>query len=177
MSKISINGWSVIPRWGHPMLDTKFIPGTSRRITMRKDVLPYFLAFAADYHKWIAPIDTGTFDDWSYHPPRTGRASNKISDHSSGTALDLNATREGAQRASNKQWWARAQKKRALRRLRNIYGLLAWGGDYKNFYDPMHWYLKPYSNINQVREAMKRLGITPDGVRRNNRFGRPIKVK
>lgn len=144
---------------------------------MRKDVLPYFLAFAADYHKWIATIDTGTFDDWSYHPPRTGRASNKISDHSSGTALDLNATQEGAQRQSNKQWWARAQKKRALTRLRRIYPLLAWGGDYKNFYDPMHWYLQPRSNISQVNEAIQRMAITSDGVRRNNRFGKPIKVK
>jgi hypothetical protein len=177
MSKISINGWPVIPKWGDYRLATATIPGTTRRITMRKDVLPYFLAFAADYHKWIAPIDTGTFDDWSYHPPRTGRASNKISDHSSGTALDLNATLEGAQRESNKAWWGRMQKKRALSRLRKIYDLLSWGGDYKNFYDPMHWYLKPGSNLAQVRGAMQRLGISEDGVRRNNRLGKPIKVK
>jgi hypothetical protein len=129
---------------------------------LRKDVGPYLIAFASEYHKLIQPIDVGTFDDWAWAPVRTGNASSKISDHCGGVAIDLNATKEGSQSKSN-VWWARHPlKAAAMRRLLKKYRLLEWGGDYKNFWDPMHLVIKE-PNVAQVKREMLRLGITPSG--------------
>ena len=161
----TINGWKVIDKGNSPMLKLFTVPGTKRKLLLRKDVGPYLVAFAADYHKQIAPIDEGTFDDWAWAPPRKGNASSKISDHCGGVAIDLNATKEGSQSKSN-VWWAKHPIKAArMRRLLHKYTLLEWGGNYKNFYDPMHLVIKK-PDVAAVRAEMKRLGITPTGRQR-----------
>lgn len=158
----TIKGWDVIPTMGDKRMKLFTIPGTKRKMRLRKDVGPYLVAFAAEYHRVIAPIDKGTFDDWAWTAPRKGRASSRISDHCGGVAIDLNATKEGSQSKSN-TWWAR-HPVRALRmkRLLRQYKLLEWGGNYKNFYDPMHLVIKKPS-VAAVRAEMKKLGILPSG--------------
>jgi hypothetical protein len=144
------------------MLRLFTIPGTKRKMRLRKDVGPYLVAFASEYHKLIAPIDKGTFDDWAWAPVRTGRASTRVSDHCGGVAIDLNATKEGSQSKSN-TWWVRHPiKARRMRRLLRKYRLLEWGGDYKRFYDPMHLVIKS-PDVKGVGDEMKRLRITPSG--------------
>ena len=49
-----------------------------------------------------------------------------------------------------------------MKRLLNQYKLLEWGGNYRNFYDPMHFVIKTPS-VAAVKAEMKRLGITPTG--------------
>lgn len=162
MSKTTINGWPVIASGNDERLRLFTIPGTKRKLRLRRDVGPYLVAFAAEYHQQIAPIDEGTFDDWAWSPVRDGRASSKISDHCAGVAIDLNATKEGSQSKSN-TWWVRHPVKAArMRRLLKKYHLLEWGGDYKRFYDPMHLVIKN-PNAKQVRAEMKQLGITAAG--------------
>jgi hypothetical protein len=161
MSK-TINDWPVIKNMNDPLLRLFTIPGTKRRMRLRKDVGPYLVAFASEYHKQIAPIDVGTFDDWAWTAVRTGNASSKISDHCGGVAIDLNATKEGSQSKRN-TWWVRHPLKAvAMRRLLRKYKLLEWGGDYKNFWDPMHLVIKQ-PNVAQVKAEMKKLGITATG--------------
>ncbi len=158
----TIKGWPVIKSYADPMLRNFLVPGTKRNLKLRKDVGPYLIAFASEYHTQIAPIDVGILDDWAYHPPRKGNASDKISDHSGGVAIDLNATKEGSQSKSN-VWWARHPIKAArMKALLRKYKLLEWGGNYKNFYDPMHLVIKTPS-VDLVKLDMKRLGITASG--------------
>jgi hypothetical protein len=158
----TIKGWPVIAHMNSPMLKLFTVPGTKRKMRLRRDVGPYLIAFAAEYHKEIAPIDQGTFDDWAWAPVRSGRASSKISDHCAGVAIDLNATKEGSQSKSN-TWWVRHPIKAArMRQLLRKYRLLEWGGDYKNFYDPMHLVIKTPDEAAVIRE-IRRLGITPTG--------------
>lgn len=158
----TINGWPVIKSYADPILRNFRVPGTKRDLKLRKDVGPYLIAFASEYHTQIAPIDQGILDDWAYHPPRKGNASNKISDHSGGVAIDLNATKEGSQSKSN-VWWARHPIKAArMKALLRKYNLLEWGGTYKNFYDPMHLCLNT-NDVAKVKAEMKRLGITASG--------------
>lgn len=158
MSK-TIHGWDVINGWGDARLETFKIPGTRRKMTLRYDVGPYLIAFAAEYHKLVMPIDTGAFDDWSYHPPRLGRASSSISDHSGGVAIDLNAVGEGRQGRRLSWFLAHPIKYANLRRLLRKYKLLEWGGDYKNFVDPMHFTFKYGVNAATVKAEIRRLGI------------------
>jgi len=171
----SINGWPVLdnPAWGDPRLATKPIPACpTRKLTMNKDVLPLFLAFASDYHREIAPLDTGALDDWSYDY-RIARASGSWSDHSSGTAIDLNASKEGGLGYGPLAWWKQGKRALTARRLKRRYKVLMWGGakdlggDYylANDTDWMHWALKPGTTPGQVQAVIAELGITKDGVR------------
>ena len=162
MTRTTINGWPVISSGNDPKLKLFTVPGTKRKLRLRADVGPYLVAFASEYHKLIAPIDEGTFDDWAWAPVRTGRASSRISDHCGGVAIDLNATKEGSQSKSN-TWWVRHPVKAArMRRLLRKYRLLEWGGDYKRFYDPMHLVIRT-PDVAAVRKEMRRLGISPAG--------------
>lgn len=163
-AKLTIHRWPVIEGYDSALLRHFTVPGTKRRMLLRSDVGPYLVAFASEYHRLIAPIDTGTFDDWAYHPPRKGRASSQISDHSGGVAIDLNATKEGAQNRSNVTWWRHPVRALRLRKLRKKYHLLEWGGDYRNFYDPMHWTFNYGVDKAKVMAEIKRLGISKAGV-------------
>lgn len=158
----TIKGWDVIPNVSDKRLKLFTIPGTKRHMRLRKDVGPYLVAFMAEYHRVIAPVDRGTYDDWAWTAPRKGRASSRISDHCGGVAIDINATREGSQSKSN-VWWAK-HPVRALRmkRLLRQYSMLEWGGTYERFYDPMHLVIKE-PNVSQVKAEMKKLGILPSG--------------
>lgn len=162
LSKTTINGWTVIANGNSPMLKLFTIPGTKRKMRLRKDVGPYLVAFASEYHEKIAPIDKGTFDDWAWSPPRTGRASSRISDHCGGVAIDLNATKEGSQSKWNKWWVTHPVKRRRLNALLRKYYLLEAGINYKRFWDPMHFVIKT-PDVAAVHEQMKRLGINAAG--------------
>jgi len=162
VSRKSIKGWPVIEDMNSPQLRLFEIPGADRKMRLRKDVGGYLVAFVSEYHRLIEPIDVGTFDDWSWAPPRKGRASNSISDHCAGVAVDLNATAEGSQSPSNVYWKKHPVKAMRMRGLLKKYRLLEWGGDYQRFFDPMHIVIeKP--DVKAVKAEMKRLGIAADG--------------
>ena len=162
VERSTIKGWPVIPSGSDPRPKLFTVPGTKRKLLLRKDVGPYLVAFASEYHQQIAPIDEGTFDDWAWSPVRTGRASKNISDHCGGVAIDLNATKEGSQSKSNTWWVKHPVKAMKMRALLRKYRLLEWGGDYKKFYDPMHLVIHT-PDVKLVKSEMKRLGILPSG--------------
>lgn len=163
----TIHGWPAIESATDPRLVLLPIPGCpARKMRLRRDVAGYLLAFASEYHRLIAPLDRGTFDDWSWAPMRKGRASSSISDHCAGVAMDLNATREGSQGPGSLTWWRNPVKRARLAKLRKRYPLLEWGGDYKHFRDPMHWTFLHGVSAMTVKQAMARAGITDRGRRR-----------
>jgi hypothetical protein len=165
----TIHGWPAIESSSDERLTLLPIPGIpSRKLRLRRDVAGYLLAFAADYHQQIAPLDKGTFDDWSWSPLRRGRASSAISDHCAGVAIDLNATKEGSQGPASLTWWKNPIKRARLAKLRKKYPLLEWGGDYQHFRDPMHWTFRHGVSAMTVRKAMAQQGITDRGTRRTD---------
>ena len=170
----SINGWPVIQGYGDPRLSTGKVPGANRKLTCRKEALPLFLALAADYHRWVAPIDQGTLDDWGYSY-RPSRVSDAWSNHASGTAIDLNASKEGSRSLANRKWYSVAGRMDQIKRIKRIYPIVNWGGDWSDrYYDPMHWELKKGTSQADVARLIKKLGIKPDGTRTKNWAGVPL---
>jgi len=114
----------------------KFYPvkGTDRKLRCAESVGPLLAAFAAEFHELIEPIDEGTFDDWAYAYRMVRGNPTKLSCHSSGTAIDLNATRHPLGKAGTFP----AEKIPMLRALAKKYGL-KWGGDFKTRPDEMHF--------------------------------------
>ena len=170
---ISICGWPVQSP-GSQKLATGLVPGVDRKLTARVEALPLFLALAVDYNRWVAPLEGGVFDDWSYCY-RKSRTNSSWSDHSSGAAVDFNSAHEGSQNLGNKEFFAQPDKAKAISRLKRIYSVLIWGGDYRDaFYDPMHWAARPGVSPAQVAALVQKLGISKAGVRSKSRFGLPL---
>ncbi len=110
------------------------VTGTDRKLKCAESVGLLLAAFAADFHKLIEPIDSGTFDDWGYAFRMVRGSTDRLSCHSSGTAIDLNATKHPLGKVGTFP----AEKVPMLRALAKKYGL-KWGGDFKSRADEMHF--------------------------------------
>jgi hypothetical protein len=110
------------------------VKGTDRRLRCAESVGPLLAAFAAEFHELIEPIDEGTFDDWGYAFRMVRGSTDRLSCHSSGTAIDLNATKHPLGKAGTFP----AEKIPMLKALAKKYGL-KWGGDFKSRPDDMHF--------------------------------------
>jgi hypothetical protein len=110
------------------------VKGTDRKLKCAESVGPLLAAFAAEFHTLIEPIDDGTFDDWGYAFRMVRGSTDKLSCHSSGTAIDLNATKHPL----GKPGTFPAEKIPMIRALAKKYGL-KWGGDFKSRPDDMHF--------------------------------------
>jgi len=175
MAGISLNGWPVIEGRGDPRLATGTVPGTSRKLTTRKEALPLFLAIAADWHRWIHPIDQGAWDEGGYMNRDARAVPGRKSNHASGTAVDIDWGSVGAPTAANRLYWARKDKRSRIEQIKKVYRIINWGGDWSGSnFDPMHIELKRGTSVGDVAAVIKKLGIKPDGTRTKNWAGLPL---
>ena len=128
------------------------VDGTALRLRCADSVGPLLAAFAADFHELIEPIDEAGLDDWGYAFRMVRGTTDKLSNHSSGTAIDLNATRH----ALGKVGTFPAEKVPMIRALAKKYGL-KWGGDYKNRKDEMHFEVE--ISATKAKDLITKLGL------------------
>ena len=62
----SANGWPASADAEAIDIVRKPVPGTDLKLRVAKPVAPLLIAFAAEFHKQVEPIDKGTLDDWGY---------------------------------------------------------------------------------------------------------------
>jgi len=150
--KKSQNGWPASE--DQKEIDIKIfkIEGTDRKMRLQKDAGVILAAFAAEFHAQVEPIDEGQIDDWAYAYRDVRGSDSVLSNHSSGTAIDLNATKHplGAQNTFTKQ------QTRVIRELTEKYGL-RWGGDYSKRKDEMHW--EVVETPDEVKERITKMGL------------------
>lgn len=148
MSK-SQNGWTANRRnlcsWFH-------VPGTNVRLLLRTAYAgPLLVLFAELFHRLVEPIrDPGC---WSYAERLVRGSSSSVSNHASGTAIDLNAPRHPLGRRGT---FTPAQTREVRRLVALTGGALRWGGDYKGRPDEMHFELNT-TNIGLVLRATQAL--------------------
>jgi hypothetical protein len=130
----SYNGYPASKDPDEIRITSYLVKGTSRKLRCAESVGPLLAAFAADFHELIEPIDEGTFDDWGYAFRMVRGSTDRLSCHSSGTAIDLNATKHPLGKAGTFP----AEKVPMIRALAKKYGL-KWGGDFKSRPDDMHF--------------------------------------
>lgn len=128
----SYNGWPVLTS-DSPLLTTiEPVPG--RKFRVRAGGVAVVLAeVIRRFHAEVEPIDQGILDDWS-HNYRLVREGSSWSNHASGTAVDLNATRHPF-RTSAAANFTPAQINAARRIVADMAPVVRWieGSD------PMHW--------------------------------------
>jgi hypothetical protein len=132
------NSQNGFPANRRELVSSRVVPGTGVRLTVRNgpagDLL---LEVASLFDRLVQDIDGGPVDDWGY-AERPIRGSATISNHASGTAIDLNATRWalGSQPSVNLNG---AQIDTVRRIVGATGGVVRWGGDYTGRKDPMHF--------------------------------------
>ena len=130
----SYNGWPASKDVESIHIKSYPIPGTKLKIRCAEAVAPLLVGFCTEFNELIEPIDGGVFDDWSYAYRDVRGVPGKLSNHSSGTALDLNSLRHPL----GKSGTFPPEKVPMIRALAKKYGL-KWGGDYVNRKDEMHF--------------------------------------
>ena len=130
----SHNGWKASKDAAEIQIVSIPIEGTKVKVRCAKAAAPLIAAFCKDFHELIEPIDGGQLDDWGYCFRMIRGTTDKLSNHSSGTAVDLNATKHPLGKVGTFP----AEKVPMIRALAKKYGL-KWGGDYKGRIDEMHF--------------------------------------
>ena len=139
----SYNGWPASNDQAEIGIKSYPVPGTAIKLRCAEKVAPLLIGFAAEFHNLIEPLDVGANDDWGFCYRMVRGTTNKLSNHASGTAIDLNASRYPLGKINFDP-----AKVPMLRALTKKYGL-TWGGDYKGRKDEMHYEI----SINAVKVA------------------------
>jgi hypothetical protein len=130
----SSNGWPASKDKAEIGIKSFPVAGTTLKLQCAEAVAPLLIGFAAEFHSLIEEIDGGSLDDWGYCYRDVRGNVGKLSNHSSGTAIDLNATKH----ALGKVGTFPAEKVPMIQALAKKYSL-TWGGDYRNRKDEMHF--------------------------------------
>jgi len=148
----SYNGWPASKDQAEIGIKSYAVPGTLIKLRCAEKVAPLLVGFAAEFHNLIEPLDVGSLDDWGYAYRDVRGVPGKLSNHASGTAIDLNATKHPLGTVGTFE----PGKVPMLRALTKKYGL-TWGGDYKGRKDEMHYEIS--INAAKVAALITKLGL------------------
>jgi hypothetical protein len=119
-------------------VSSRLVPGTTRRLTVRNGPAGDLLLWvAAQFDVLVEDIEQGILDDWGY-AERPVRGGTDLSNHASGTAVDLNATAHPLATTPSANFSA-AEIARIHAIVARTEGCVRWGGDYVGRKDGMHF--------------------------------------
>lgn len=159
----SQNGWpglaadsSKLFTWTIPSRGTD---GPPRRLRLRNGSAGYLLiCLALWFDDKIEDVEKGILNDWGY-AYRPVRGYETLSNHASGTAIDLN---------SNEHWLGEEntftfEQERMIRKRVNDYfdGAIRWGGEYQGRKDEMHFEID--AGLSYVEKVARRIMDTKRG--------------
>jgi hypothetical protein len=131
---ISANGWPASKDKAEIGVKAYPVHGTTLKLQCAEAVAQLLIGFASEFDRLIEPIDGGSLDDWGYCFRDIRGVTGKLSNHSSGTAIDLNASKHPLGQVGTFP----NEKVPMIRALAKKYGLI-WGGDYRTRKDEMHF--------------------------------------
>lgn len=159
---VSQNGSRVLQA-GSPGLRKYDIPGCDRHLVLVDGSRGFLLIHNATYiDRFVERLDrTGTvWDEWGHAVRMVRGQSSGYSNHASGTACDLNATRHPLG-VPTRATWTDHQINQIHRRLNMYDGCIRWGGDYQNRPDAMHWEIN--KSLGECEKVARRLMRTKIG--------------
>lgn len=147
----SQNGWRGLTPTSR-LLYTWTVPGDGTRLRLRRGPAGFLLIhLATRFDLKVEDLSEPILDDWGYaYRPIRGYVT--LSNHASGTAMDLNATDHplGAENTFS------ASEVATINRLLKKYdGCIRWGGNYRGRKDEMHMELD--KTLKECRKVAQRL--------------------
>lgn len=156
----SQNGWQALQS-NSSLLHKWVIPGANRYFVLRQGAAGFLLChLILWYHETIHRLDEkgSVWDEWAY-AFRDVRGADDLSNHASGTAVDLNATRYPLGTTNMLSW-----RKVKIRARMAFYGFcIRWGGSYEGRKDEMHFEIN--RSLSFCEKVARRLMDTPRGKR------------
>jgi hypothetical protein len=158
MSDVSQNGWSVIgassTKWWN-LIDS------SVRFQLRRGSAGFVLVHLVDwFDRNIESLQPTTGDDFGWALRRIA-GSDLWSNHSSGTAVDLNASLHPQ---GKDHTFGPVEYDKIHRRLESMYeGKLRWGADYTTTVDEMHFEIQ--DDADAILKLSRKIEQTPRGQR------------
>ena len=149
----SQNGWTAGTPAAIGGLDTSYVPGTKVRLPQgvrRGDVATVLLYVAAQFHQHVEALHAGWCWGYAY---RKIEGSTALSNHASGTAIDLNAPNHPMGRKGTFS----AAKVTAIRKILSFCeGVVRWGGDYASRKDEMHFEIvKSAAEVTRIAKKIR----------------------
>ncbi len=137
-----------------PRLRKWIIPGTGRHLYARDGSTGFLLAVTALwFHERIERLDNAVWDDWGWAVRPVRGQTSGYSNHSSGTAIDLNATRHPIG-VSIKSTFTDTQIRRIHLRVMFMAGTVKWGGSWRRP-DGMHFEIAaPIEKCERMAKAL-----------------------
>lgn len=137
MTQVSQNGWPASADRNAIHVKNYIVDGANQHLAVAEGAAPVLCAFAKEYNLLVTPLNApGTvFDDWAYGCGDNRGIGAMDSNHASGTAIDLNATKHI--QGGTVSGYTPPQEKE-IHLLCTKYGL-RWGFDYHQNKDPMHF--------------------------------------
>ena len=152
MTEKSQNGWAASKDPATINIKPFPVKGTHIKLRCEASAGIILAAFAAEFNDKVEKLEGETFDDWSYaYRPVRGQTTG-LSNHSSGTAIDLNSIKHPL---GKKHTFSGAQEI-ILKDLVKKYGL-RWGGSYTSRTDEMHF--EVIETPEQVKLRINKLGL------------------
>lgn len=136
----SYNGWSASPNLKiKPLVvaGESFSPG----VRDHNGVYTVLKYVAEQVHARVEPVVQSSWhqaDDWGFSYRANANNPNSLSNHSSGTAIDYNATRHPNGVAVSRNFTS-AQVAEIHKILKEVNNTVRWGGDYNSTVDAMHF--------------------------------------
>lgn len=134
MSERSQNGWAASKNPADINIKAFPVDGTKVKLRCQATAGRILSAFAAEFHKSVEPIDGKQLDDWGYAYRNVRGSVDDLSNHASGTAIDLNATKHPLGKLNT----FKPEQQKTIRILCQKYRL-RWGGDFSGRKDDMHF--------------------------------------
>jgi len=147
----SYNGWPASKDQAEIGIKAYKVENTNLKLRCAEKVEPLLLNFAKEFNELIEPLEGGAIDDWGYCYRDVRNVPGKLSNHSSGTAIDLNASKHPLGKVGTFD----AAKVPMIRALAKKYGL-TWGGDWARK-DEMHFEIA--LSPEKVRALITKLGL------------------
>lgn len=155
---VSQNGWNAGPKTEINIVSPK-VPGTNVDFpqgVLAGDVETVLMYVAAEFHRTVEPLRDGWC--WGYFYKNI-EGSKELSNHASGTAIDLNAPEHPMGVANT---FSSAQVAAIRKILTFLEGVVRWGGDYSGRKDDMHFEInKGASEVARVARKIRALNGAP----------------
>lgn len=152
MSEKSQNGWTASQDPASIHIKPFLVDGTNIHLRCEATAGIILASFAGEFNALVEKLEGTTFDDWGYaYRPVRGQMDG-LSNHASGTAIDLNAIKHPL----GKKGTFDSKKVPVLQSLVEKYGL-RWGGNYHSRTDEMHFEI--VETPEQVKLRIKKLGL------------------
>lgn len=133
----SQNGWPAAESLKTRVIEP--VPGVRFRIVDNNNVDAVFTYLVKQFHERVDDVTKPhPMDDWSFYFRTNRNNPNELSNHSSGTAIDLDATEHPNGVATSRTFTPR-QIAEVHEILRELDGVVRWGGDYTRTVDAMHF--------------------------------------